>query len=1739
MKKQHALLLLCLLLLIAITGQTIAPRLLASTARVNEVDLASSLQQAQQPDAPPVAAYLTGPNAGESRAIALNYLQQNRAKLGLTEADFADIVITDQYTTQHNGVTHLYLRQRYHGIEVYKGDININISRNGEVINLGNHFIANLAGVVNTDTPQLSPSEAVGYAAQKLGLTITAPLQIAEAGRGPARAMQLTGDGISTDPIPVKLMYQRQLRGDVRLVWSALIRPPDGDHWWHSRVDAVTGEVLDQNDWVVHEQWGTNRAAAQPSAPVSAPVDDVAVQPASPLTPPTYRVFALPLESPHDGPGLPSSHTLLNNPANTVASPYGWHDIDGTPGHEFNDTRGNNVFAQEDVDANDIGGFRPTGKNANNFNFDYTFNPAQGPFAGSNQPAEIVNLFYWNNIIHDVFYQYGFDEASGNFQENNYDQTGLGHDAVQADAQDGSGTNNANFATPPDGQQPRMQMFIFDLTNPNRDGDLDNGIIIHEYGHGISNRLTGGPANVECLNNAEQMGEGWSDWFALAMTAKANDTGPQARAMGTYVLGEPADGPGIRPFPYSTNMTVNPQTYNFIKLHPEVHAVGTVWTAMLWEMYWALRDKQGFSPDLYNGTGGNNLALLLAIDGLKLQTCSPGFVDGRNAILLADQLNTGGANQCTIWQAFAKRGLGFSAEQGSSDSTTDGKEAFDLPTACLDELALTKRADPTIAEAGRVLTYTLVAGNYLSSTLTGVTLADSVPASTTYVAGSASDGGDALGGVVSWPAVTLNPDQAVTRTFQVLVDRTIPEPTTVFSDNLESGGANWTSTGLWHLQQDADPCGNSFSPVTSWYYGQAPACTYETGAATAGQVTSAAPIALPADKQIALTFKSWEKTEDFGGVDTRTLLISTDGTNFEPLWSSTDESGAWYDAAVDLSAYAGQNIWLQFAFDSIDEQFNAFPGWYIDDIQVTAAALIVNIATVNSTEGATDTVTVRTAVVKVPLIEVGPTSFEETVTGGAIFTRTLTIRNTGTAPLLFRLIEVDTSNLAATATAAVLSTLTPAGVTQAPTAPAQPARSYGGDHLLPRAKQAYPPKLGGLTSALAVKVLLLAAADVTQIQALLQAYPDTNQVDIFDGRLSTPTSLQLSAYATVVVISGFAFADPVAVGNVLADYIDDGGTVVQTVPTFFDPEGVGWGLQGRFISDGYSPFSGTGDWFALASLGEFDPLHPIMQGVTEASDSLRQKVDVTPGATVVAHWTDDEFVATKGNVVALNTYLTDSFAWTGDVGLIVHNSIVWLQEQGGADVPWLAEEPVSGTVAVDSVQNIILTFDTTSAAITAAGDYSATLRVRSNDLHNPLVSIPITLHVNGPALTISNTQTYFGRPVTVPLLFNRNGIDVAAMAFTVDFDETCLRFNPADADRDGIPDAITFNVPAGFTLVAHADLSHQAGELNFFIADTTPPLTSLPDGLLANITMTAHCRPPSTDAVLAAVSFATTPPASFSSVDATNVLGKVVGGTVTIQPATPGDCNRDTAVNAADGIANVLEIFDGDGDFWLDAPGGAFNGNPQGCDANADTQINAADIICTVLIIFNEPDACTSAIGAASSAAPAATLQLADTITAKPGENVVIPIIFTGNGNQVAAATFAISLDNPALSFDPSDNNGDGMPDAVSFQLPAGFVTTARYDAEHKQLQFSLADLSVPLSTLPDGQLATIALHVNGLDSGQTTKVAVAFATTQRASLGNDHGQSAPVVTADGAVTIITDDGAEQINKLYLPVVTH
>ncbi len=225
------------------------------------------------------------------------------------------------------------------------------------------------------------------------------------------------------------------------------------------------------------------------------------------------------------------------------------------------------------------------------------------------------------------------------------------------------------------------------------DGSFDNGIVIHEYGHGISTRLTG--PNVGCLNSSadkEQMGEGWSDFFALMLTNKPGDNASVPRGIGTYAVGQASSGGGIRPAKYSPDFAINNFTYantngmeynNGTAIVPDVHSIGFVWATMLWDLHWQYVAKYGYSSDVtVNTTNGSSRVLQLVTDALKLQPCYPTFVEGRDAILAADQATTQGADRCMIWRTFAKRGLGVNASAGSKTNINDQVEDYSLPAGC-------------------------------------------------------------------------------------------------------------------------------------------------------------------------------------------------------------------------------------------------------------------------------------------------------------------------------------------------------------------------------------------------------------------------------------------------------------------------------------------------------------------------------------------------------------------------------------------------------------------------------------------------------------------------------------------------------------------------------------------------------------------------------------------------------------------------------------------------------------------------------------------------------------------------------------------------------------------------------------------------------------------------------------------------------------------------------------------------
>ncbi len=391
----------------------------------------------------------------------------------------------------------------------------------------------------------------------------------------------------------------------------------------------------------------------------------------------SYRVYPLPIASPDHG-----SRVLLTDPHDAQASPFGWHDTNGIPGAEYTTLRGNNVWVYLDQNADNMpDGPGPDG--GSGLVFDHPAAPGSVPPISYAQ-ALATNAFYLGNTIHDILWHHGFREADGNFQENNYGNGGLGGDAMRIEIFDGSGTNNANTSTSADGSPPRMQLFVWTSTDPHRETSFDATVVGWAYMEGAQRRLAG----IGCAGSVENPTSAYSDWFGTLITNNFAATTPATpRGLGTWLLGQPVSGPGIRTHPYSTDMTTNPVTYADLP-GLGLQARGAVYASALWDLTWRLVEREGASGNMVTGNGGENRMLQLVVEALKRQACGGGMVDGRNALLEADLALFDGAYQCDIWQAFARRGLGASAVQGSAGSATDNTAAFDLPNEgpCADRI---------------------------------------------------------------------------------------------------------------------------------------------------------------------------------------------------------------------------------------------------------------------------------------------------------------------------------------------------------------------------------------------------------------------------------------------------------------------------------------------------------------------------------------------------------------------------------------------------------------------------------------------------------------------------------------------------------------------------------------------------------------------------------------------------------------------------------------------------------------------------------------------------------------------------------------------------------------------------------------------------------------------------------------------------------------------------------------------
>lgn len=1053
--------------------------------------------------------------------VALRYVDQHASEWGLLPDDIREVSLSHQFQSKHNQVTHYYLVQNYQNIEVEGAMIGVHIKADGKVGYATNRFVADIKEKIKASEAALDAASAIGKAVQHLELAADETIQFQQ--KIAEHSYVFSAGKTAASPIRVQLLYwPRPGSEQVVLVWKVHLQEASRSlKAWDILVDAQNGKVVHRRDRVLRCNFTAKNHRHSSSCTDDEPGSFQPLTPAiqaeysfPTLAGETYNVFPLPLSNPLEG-----ARQLLTSPADPVASPYGWHDTDGQPGAEYTITRGNNTHTYHDRDGNNAtSGDEPDG--GASLQFDFPLDLSKEPDTYTD--AAVTQLFYISNYMHDFAYAYGFDEAAGNFQENNYGRGGIDGDALISHAQDygddpyqepadpdDDQLNNANFFTPLDGFSPVMQMFLFDrqgndlftvvepeairgafetgiatfgpnitstaiegqvvdaVDNSNNpsllcntvsntdevngkialvdrgdcyfkektinaqragaiaviicnfedviidmggpasieepviptlmlkntdcqtlrnfmeqgvdvklqqpdvsgpslvDADFDNEVTIHEFAHGISNRLSGG-ANSNCLNNDEQMGEGWSDFFTLVTTVKPGENGTEPKHVGSYVWTRTAGGTGVRRLPYSSELSVNNQTFADIigtggrVFNPEPgeasqrgapHPLGEVWAGVLWDLYWAMVERYNFDGDLIKGTGGNNMAVQLVVDGMKLQACNPGFLDGRDAILMADQMTYGGANQCLIWEVFARRGMGFGASQGSINDRNDGLESFETNPTCIPTIKIAKSATSLI-NPGEEIAYSIEVYNHKPEAVSGVVVSDILPGGTTYIAGSAEGAAnvDLNGNQISFEVGDIAAGDTVLLAYAVFTAVEL-KSTQQFFDDVEAPETEETwifdfieGTTIWEVNDD-DPAN---SGIRSW--------SIENTNTDNDQILFlAAPFRIEGTQPVLRFYHRYE-TET--GYDGGFVEISTDGGN---LWSpvskekyfrgpqlrplnystfampgleafSGSTNGEFVASYVDLSDYIGQDVQVRFRFGTDD--IESRDGWYIDDIEI-------------------------------------------------------------------------------------------------------------------------------------------------------------------------------------------------------------------------------------------------------------------------------------------------------------------------------------------------------------------------------------------------------------------------------------------------------------------------------------------------------------------------------------------------------------------------------------------------------------------------------------------------------------------------------------------------------------------------------------------------------------------------------------------------------------------------------------
>ncbi len=915
--------------------------------------------------------------AGDGYAPVRDFVNEHADLFGHDATAISDSRVTRDDVTAHNGMRTVVWQQQVDGIPVYNTILKANLTKDGALVTLGSHFMSDAVAATGMGVaqrtalvaqPPVDVKKAVSLAAANLGDAI-APEQARETtqAQGAERMQRFTAPKIS-DTF-AQLSWLPVSADSAKLTWDVTLMSIAKNEMFRVVVDAQSGEVLMRTSLTNDVSNATFRVYAD--ATTKKPFDSP-----NPMFPGT------PTPSGAQGAEVPRQLVTLQA-LDLMASPNGWIN-DG-----IFETVGNNVDAHTDTDANNVADLpRPTSATRV---FDFPMDLTQAP--STYKDAAVVHLFYMNNWMHDKLYALGFTESAGNFQTNNFGRGGSGNDPVQADAQDGSGTNNANMSTPGDGSSPRMQMYNFTGPTPDRDGDFDDVVLLHEYTHGLSNRLVGGGVGISATATGG-MGEGWSDFYGMGLLADPASDPNAVYPGGSYATLNFVAGMttnyyyGIRRYPYTTDMTKNPLTFRDIDptqasphtgipLSPlfgssnsnpsEVHNVGEVWCMALWEARANLITKLGPS--------GAQMILQLVTDGMKLSPANPNLLQARDAIIQADLVANAGANKNELWAAFAKRGMGASATAPGSSTTTGVVEAFDIP----DNLGVTPSA--AFAASGQIggpfippsQTYTLTNNG------TGA-LNWTVSTNQTWMSASASSGTLAPGanttvtvsltvlanglpaGSYSGVAAFTNSTSGAVIARQVSFS--VTPPRVVYFDLSTDPG--WTRQGEWAFGIPTGGGGVSYGahdPTSGAtganVFGINLSGDYSTVVGGASYLTTGA-INLSNRIGTQLRFKRWLNA-DYPSYVTANVQVSNNGTTWTTVFTNvsgvTISDTAWTAVQYDISAVADNQstVYVRWGHQVGTTGAYSMSGWNIDDIELLGTPvtnLALSLSPPSVTEGA-------------------------------------------------------------------------------------------------------------------------------------------------------------------------------------------------------------------------------------------------------------------------------------------------------------------------------------------------------------------------------------------------------------------------------------------------------------------------------------------------------------------------------------------------------------------------------------------------------------------------------------------------------------------------------------------------------------------------------------------------------------------------------------------------------------------